>query len=387
MKRFLIILGSLIMGLVISYTLFTYQIDKQQVHSDSQPVPVEKKTVHLAATGDILMHNTVIDSGRLSTGYQYDHLFLPIRHFLKDADYASVCLEAALAGPESGYTGYPAFNAPDEIATALKHSGFGLIATASNHSLDRGYKGALRTIKVLNEAGLDTVGTYTGWPQQKSGVLIKDIDGVKIGYLAYTYSTNGIPVPEGHEYLVNYLDQEAVLADIKRTRPQVDVLILILHWGVEYSPYPTEQQQKMAATFFTHGADAILGSHPHVLQPYQVMKIKGKEHFVIYSMGNSVGNQRGLERNSGVIVDLFFEKNFSSGQTTLSDFRLTPTYCHTYHANGNRYFRMVPVEETITAIEKGEEPYLHHQDLPLLKNILAVSTEHLNSLEKTDTLP
>ncbi|HHW61931.1 MAG TPA: CapA family protein [Syntrophomonadaceae bacterium] len=370
------------MALLISYTLFVYQMDR---HSDPQTVPEEKKIVHLAATGDILMHNMVIDSGRLSTGYHYDHLFLPIKHILKDADYASVCLEAALAGPESGYTGYPAFNAPDETAAALKNSGFGLIATASNHSLDRGYKGALRTIKILNEAGLDTVGTYAGWPQQKNGALIKDIDGVKIGYLAYTYSTNGLPVPEGHEYLVNYLDQETVLADIKRTRPQVDVLILILHWGVEYSPYPTEQQQKMAAIFFAHGADAILGSHPHVLQPYEIMMINGKKHFVIYSMGNSVGNQRGLERNSGVIVELFFEKDFSSAQTVLSDFRLTPTYCHTYQAQGKRCFRMIPIEETIIAIEKGEEPYLQRQDLPLLKNILKVSTQHLNSLEKTNT--
>lgn len=333
-----------------------------------QPVK-QQETITIAATGDILMHNTVIASGKEANTYNFDHLFAPIKPIISNADYSIINLESALAGPDTGYTGYPTFNSPDSLVNTIKDAGFDLVTTANNHILDRGYKGALRTMDVLRQAGLDTCGTYKS-REEKEQFLIKDIRGVKIGLLAYGYDTNGIPLPQDNPYFYNLLDRDKILDDISALRPQVDVLILLPHWGVEYSPYPTDQQTKMANQFFAQGADAILGGHPHVIEPVDIVNIAGQKKFVIYSMGNCVGHQRGVERNSGLIVKLSFTKDFNTGITTLSSFDYTPTYSHSYNENGHEKFRVIPVEETIEAIKAGNDPYLDNDSIPLLENVL-----------------
>ena len=118
----------------------------------------------------------------------------------------------------------------------------------------------------LRQAGLDTTGTFKTQPE-RDNYLIKDLRGIKVGYLAYSYSTNGIPVPADKPYFYNFLDKEQIIQDITALRPQVDLVVLILHWGVEYSPYPTASHRQMARELFEKGADVILGSHPHVIQP------------------------------------------------------------------------------------------------------------------------
>lgn len=345
--------------------------------ANSRPVNAASATINLTATGDILMHNTVIASGKNGDDYNFNHLFAPVQHLIAEGDYASVNLECALAGTSTGYTGYPLFNSPDNIADALHNSAFDLVVTANNHILDRGYQGAVRTMDVLRQAGLDTTGTFKT-QTEKEKFLIKDIRGVKVGYLAYSYSTNGIPVPQDKPCFYNFLEPDKIINDITALRPDVDVLVLILHWGVEYSPYPTEQQRKLATEFFKNGADVILGSHPHVIQPMETMKINGQDKFVIYSMGNSMGNQNGVERNSGVILNLQFTKNLTQGATNLTGVSYTPTFIHPYYADGRRMFRVIPIEETIAAIEAGQDPYLGRDSLPLLQQVLAATNATLN---------
>ncbi|PKM76507.1 MAG: capsular biosynthesis protein [Firmicutes bacterium HGW-Firmicutes-15] len=340
------------------------------------PVTSAQETITLTATGDILMHNTVIASGKQGDSYNYDHLFAPIKKLIEEGDYSSVNLESAIAGPASGYTGYPVFNSPDSIANALKNNGFDLAVTASNHTLDRGYSGALRTLDVLRQAGLDTTGTFKT-PEEKRNFLVKDIRGVKVGYLAYSYDTNGIPLPQDKPYFYNLLDRDKIISDISALRPEVDLLVLVLHWGVEYSPYPTEQQRKLAKEFFEKGADVILGSHPHVIQPMETMQINGKDKFVIYSMGNSMGNQNGVERNSGVILKLQFTKDLNQGETNLSGVSYTPIFMHPYYINGRQMFRVVPIQATIKAIQAGKDPYLGTDSIPLLQEVLAATNKQL----------
>jgi len=335
---------------------------------NQEPYPADSTCVTLTATGDILMHNTIIASGLNNNNYDFRNLYSPVKHLLDAADYASVNLESALAGPASGYTGYPLFNSPDNIAQSLKESGFDLVVTANNHILDRGYSGALRTMDVLRQAGLDTTGTFKS-KEEKESYLIKDIRGIKVGYLAYSYGTNGLPIPAGKEYFYNYLQKDRVLSDIKALRPQVDVLVLVLHWGVEYSPSPTTEQRELARSFFEKGADIILGSHPHVLQPLEIMHINGKEKLVFYSMGNSMGDQNGMERNSGVIVSLQFTKNNNTGETYLSSYSYIPTYIHEYYDQGRLRFRLLAVEEAINAIKSGQDPYLGSDKLPMLEQL------------------
>lgn len=341
-----------------------------------EPEPIKTETISLMATGDILMHNTVVWSGDNNGQYSYDHLFAPVKSLIQKADIASVNLESPIAGPEGGYPGYPLFNSPDELATSLKNSAFDVVITANNHCMDRGLKGGLRTLDILRKSGLDTTGTFKS-PTEANTFLIKDIRGVKIAYLAYTYGTNGIPLPQNEPYFCNILDQEKIIADIHKLRSQVDVLVLVLHWGVEYSPLPTQKQEQLAQSFFKEGADLILGSHPHVIQPMEIMNIDGKDKLVVYSMGNSVGHQRGIERNSGVIMKVEFSKNFVTGETIMTKADYTPTFSHPYYLNGKQMFRMIDIGETLNAIHNGTEPYLNEDSVPLLEKVLENTSKQM----------
>lgn len=335
------------------------------------PPELRLETITLTATGDILMHNTQIWSGQAADGsYAFPAFFPRVSPYIQEGDYSSVCFEAPLAGPESGYTGYPLFNSPDAMAATLKEAGFDLIITAHNHALDRGYDGAMRTLEVLRDTGLDTVGSYAS-EEDSQYFHIVDIRGVKVGYLAYTYGTNGITLPDRHYYAINYLEPEKIVEDIQALRPQVDILLLVLHWGVEYSPAPTPEQELLARQFLEAGADGILGGHPHVIQTMEIVPVQGKKKFVVYSMGNFIGHQRGLERNSGVVFKMVFTKNFDTGSTQLMQLSYTPTFSHNYSLNGKQQFRVVPVESIINRIEQGQETILDSSDLPVLREVLA----------------
>lgn len=348
-----------------------------EVLQEPEPKAPHTEDITLIATGDILMHNTQIWGGQQPDGsYNFDSFFSPVEHLIKAGDYASTNFEAAMAGPDSGYTGYPLFNSPDAIADTLKKAGFDLIVTANNHILDRGYKGALRTLEVLENASLDTTGCFSSLEAQNTP-FIKSIRGVDIGYIAYTYGLNGIPLPKNAPYLVNILDPDKVMSDISTLRPNVDVLVLVLHWGEEYRLQPTEQQKELAQKFLEAGADVILGSHPHVIEPMEIKLINDKNKFVIYSMGNFISAQNGLERNSGVVLNLQFHKNFDTNTTSLSKISYEATYSHPYRSNGKLQYRVVPVLETIQKIKAGTEPVLTHQDLPVLEKVLEQTRKQL----------
>lgn len=388
MKK-LIISASIILAIfLIIITAFYEQSSVEPlnlpVNTDDTLEESEEKeeTITLTAAGDCLMHNTQIWSGMQQDGsYSFPTFFADVEYLIKQGDYSSTNFEAPMAGAAAGYSGYPIFNSPDAAAEAFANAGFDLIITANNHILDKGFDGALRTMQVLHDSDLDTVGTYLS-AEDKQQFLIKDIRNVKVGYLAYSYSTNGMPVPPEHPYFFNFLDPEQILADIEALRPQVDVLVLVLHWGVEYSPQPTNEQKDLARQFLTAGADIILGSHPHVIQSMEVLKINDKDKFVIYSMGNFISHQKGLERNSGIVLKLKLTKDFDSGKTILSEVSYTPTYSHFYEANGKLNFRVVPVEKTIKKIKDGQEPFLTSEQLDDLEAVLLQTQSQLGPMQQ-----
>jgi poly-gamma-glutamate synthesis protein (capsule biosynthesis protein) len=371
---------NLIFTLVILSCLFFVFISQPKIKETrtSEQAVKSSEIITLLATGDILMHNTVIAAGLKDGSYKYEKMFEPIKNIVASSDYAMINLEAALAGPDTGYTGYPLFNAPDSLAEAIRNTGFDLVTNANNHILDRGYSGAMRTLDILKQNGLDTIGINKS-QQDKDTMFIKDIRGVKVGFLAYGYDTNGIPLPPDKPYFYNLLDEENILKDITAMRPKVDILVLSLHWGVEYSPFPTEKQSDIAKKFFAQGADVIFGGHPHVLQPAEIMTINGNKKFIVYSMGNCLGDQNGVERNSGVIVKLTFKKDLLSGKTELQSFDYTPTFSNSYMDNGKENFRIIPIPETIQRIKAGKDPYLHADSIPLLEDILKDCDEKMSN--------
>lgn len=386
-KRVFMIITLIFLGCLVSMTIYhelkvQAQAQVANRHQDVGVVDSEKttpriQTITLTAAGDCLMHGPQIRSGLQSDGsYCFNHFFIDVKDLINEGDYSSIDFEATLAGPETGYTGYPMFNSPDAVATTFKEAGFDLVVTANNHSLDRGYKGAIRTLDVLEGAGLDTVGTYRNEEEARS-FLIKDIKGVKVGYLAYSYGTNGLPVPSEHPEFFNFLDRDKILTDIEILRPQVDVLILVLHWGQEYQPKPTQEQISMAHEFLNAGADIILGNHPHVVQTMEIVKVGNKDKFVIYSMGNFISSQHGRERNSGIVLKMKFSKNINSGETILDEVSYTPTYSHPYYDQGKLKYRVIPVEASIERIKQGQDPFMTERDLSVLEAVLQSTRSQL----------
>lgn len=385
-KRLFIVITLICFGCLASVIIYYQLQDQAQIQAvhgqyDVEVVDSEKtpqiQTITLTAAGDCLMHGPQIKSGLQSDGsYYFDHFFIDVKDLINEGDYSSTDFEAALAGPETGFTGYPMFNSPDAIATTFKEAGFDLVVTANNHSLDRGYKGAIRTLDVLQGTGLDTVGTYSNEAEAQS-FLIKDINGVKVGYLAYSYGTNGLPVPSEHPEFFNFLDRDNIVADIYALRPQVDILILVLHWGQEYQPKPTQEQVLLAHEFLNAGADIILGNHPHVVQTMEIVKVGNKDKFVVYSMGNFISAQNGRERNSGIVLKMKFSKDFTSGETLLDEVSYTPTYSHPYYDQGKLKYRVIPVEAGIERIKQGQDPFMSERDLPVLEAVLQSTRSQL----------
>jgi len=310
----------------------------------------------IAAVGDILMWREQIASAHIQgTGlYSFADMFAPVAPILQGADFTIGNLETTFSGKAQPYqigsarTGYPRFNCPDELARDLSQAGFDVLTTVNNHCLDGGPQGLLRTLDLLDQHGIAHTGTFRN-QQEASTYLIRDVNGIRIGILAYTYGTNKQQIPVDRPWLVNLLEQGAVEQDIARLRPQVDLLIVCLHFGVEFRFTPTQKQRYLVQALLDRGADVILGAHPHVLQPVATplaaRTTGGKRRtLVAYSLGNFT-SERMLacdQSQCGAILRFSAEKN-DQGQTTITDISVIPTYSQRYFTGGRVRFRVVPL--------------------------------------------
>ncbi len=320
--------------------------------------PPNPSELHLMAVGDIMMHEPQIVAGETANGYNFDSFFEHIAHVLEPADFAFGNLETTLAGEAARYAGYPMFNAPDELADALKKANFDVITTANNHSLDRFEKGLLRTIEQLDRVGLLHTGTFAS-PEERDQPLIIEKNDIKLGVLAYTYSTNGVPIPKGKPYVINMMDKPLMAADIMLAKQAgVDLVVIAIHFGPEYWTKPSDEQKQIVDFLFESGADIILGSHPHVVQPYEVREWlddngQPRKGIVIYSLGNFISNQRDKPRDIGGILSIKLRKQ--NGATSITEHEFIPTYVHRYVSNGKRVYNVLPMAETIK--ERNYPPF------------------------------
>lgn len=335
---------------------------------DPEPEPEETFTeIRIAAAGDIMFHSTQLTSAydAQSNTYNFESVFEDVKPIFSAADLALANYETTAAGPSREYSGYPAFNSPDETIDAIKYAGIDVLTTANNHSLDTGVDGLKRTVEVIREKGLSSVGTYDEKPASR--VLMKDVEGVKVAILSYTESTNGIGdryQPEELHAMVNMMDKDIIMEDIHEAKElEADIIIAFMHWGTEYAEEPNDKQVDFAEMMAKEGVDIILGSHPHVIQKSEVLEVDGHKSFVIYSMGNFVSNQRketlGDDRElteDGVIVNFDIKKNNTTNETTIEHVEYVPTWVYRNKEEGQSTYtyRILPIENFLNSTDISE---------------------------------
>ncbi len=301
-------------------------------------------TVTMLFAGDIMGHDGQIASAwdESSNSYDYDRVFRYITPLISSADIAIGNLEVTLAGPP--YKGYPAFSSPDELAAACQKAGFDVLMTANNHSADKGPRGIRRTIDVLDSIGMPHTGTWKNSAEMDSlSPLIVEKNGLRLAFLNYTYGTNGIIVPPPSK--VAYIDTSLIVKDIRKAGSKnSDLIVVFIHWGIEYDSIPSAVQKRTAESLFRNGADIIIGSHPHVLQPMEaVTTTDGLKKPLVWSIGNFVSNQRKRRSDGGAVVMLSITKK--NNTITIDDAGYILTWVYVPNENGKRQFYVLPCSE------------------------------------------
>lgn len=375
MRKFIVAI--LVMILVFTVTFGTYYLIKndkkvnenntpKQVAEGKEEIEEEKVpddiTINMTVTGDVLCHNTNFwDAYDASTdSYDFSYVFEDIEKYFSSADIAVGTIETSFAGKEAGYSNYPTFNSPEELATDLKELGYDVMAMATNHCLDKGYKGLVSTIEELDKAGIKHIGTYKSEEDSKE-ILIQDVKGIKMAFLNYTYGTNGIPIPTGKEYSVNLIDKDKIKADIEKAKKlNADVICVNMHWGEEYRQTATPEQEELADFLFQNGVDLILGSHTHCLEPMEKRTVTladgtKKDVFVIYSLGNFMSGQNANYTRQSVILDIQLTKKGKDNSISIDTVKYTPIYMYNIYAGKSmNRFKIMDIEEEIKKYDEGD---------------------------------
>lgn len=285
--------------------------------------------IKLIATGDVMAHMGNIRAAKVASGYDFAQFFgSEVVALLKSGDLVIGNLETRLAGADRGYSGYPAFNAPDDLARDLKNIGFNFLTTANNHVLDRGCTGIIATNKLLTKSGFNHTGSFAA-EEAARNISVEEIKGIRVAMLAYTYGTNGIRLPKGHGYMVNYLETAKVISDIKKACSISDFIVVCVHWGDEYSLKENKQQIELAKQMHAAGADLIIGHHPHVVQGSSVSEAgdnqKSGKKVVAYSLGNFISGQSRRNTDEGEILIANIKKDKTDDRAIITSFSLEPT--------------------------------------------------------------
>ena len=342
----------------------------------TEPPVVKVSTATIGAVGDLLMHDGVRNSAynKANDTFDFSYLFQYLAPYLSKIDYAAANLETTLCGLDNGYpyNGYPNFNCTDSLVDAAKNAGFDMLLTANNHSYDTGHVGFLRTLQVIRDKGLATLGTHL--PEDEKNYVVRDINGIRIGMLCYTYNTsqtdagvislNGITLSAEDSKLVNsfnpnrldsfYAKLEKELAEMKAAG--VEATVVYIHWGEEYALSPNKTQTKIAQKLCDLGVDVIIGGHAHVIQPVELLTgttDTAHKTLCLYSTGNIVSNQRKTNvlasghTEDGVLFSVTFAK-YSDGTVVIESADLLPTWVNMHtDSSGNRRYDILPLDSSV----------------------------------------
>lgn len=381
--------------------------------AENDKTPKLISSASVLSTGDIMVHSTQLDGAKTADGgYDFSAFFKETTDYYKKHDLAVANLEVTFGGTESGkYSGYPAFNCPDVLADNIKKSGLNLLLTTNNHSYDTGLFGLKRTVQVLKDRKIGFLGTKETENDPK--FLVKDINGIKIGMVSYSYETtgsdqsrkylNGNIISKDANNLINtfsyqhindfYIEAENVIKDMKNEG--ADFIVFYMHWGEEYQLSANTWQKSIAQKLSNLGVQMILGGHPHVIQPIDLIHSEDgqTDTICLYSMGNAVSNQRQEIMNpecttghteDGLMFSYKLEK-YSNGDVILSNINVIPTWVDKYRGGSGYQYTIYPLEKaedgsvkyglTGTAATKSYNSY--NRTKALLKDGLTKCQQHI----------
>ncbi len=358
----------------------TTDTTKTTVTTTTQPPePYVVSSATILSTGDIMVHEPQLTGAKVpgEEAWDFSAFFKEVDTYFKAADFSVANVETTFAGNDGRkYAGYPCFNTPDSLVDAIKDAGLSLVLTANNHCYDTGTKGFHRTQEVLNEKGVPYIGTRL--TEDAPMYTVQEINGIRVGFVSYTYETgrrnglktiNGITVKEPDTNLVNsftynkldefYAEVDTLMAAMKADG--AEATIFYLHWGNEYKTTENSWQNKIAQALCDRGVDVIVGGHPHVIQPIEMLTAKEGDHqtICVYSLGNAVSNQRQERMTScpsghtedGVLFYCTFDK-YSDGRVVLSDVDIIPTWVDKYRGGSGYQYTIYPLESADDGTEK-----------------------------------
>lgn len=348
--------------------------------------------------GDILIHDNVLNGARQDDGsFDFSQFYKVANSYIKSADYAVANLEVTLAGTAAGaYKGYPNFNSPDSLIDYLKIDGIDMLLTANNHCLDNGLAGMKRTVQQLKEKNIDFLGTKE--TTEDPTYIVKDINGIKIGMVAFTYGTNNSA--SGASELVNYFSSSNLPAFYNEAQSVIDsmnndgaeAIVFYMHWGNEYHTKPNTYQKDIAQQLCNMGVDVIVGGHPHVLQPIELIHSQDSQNTTVclYSMGNSISNQRIVEMTGvcetghtedGMMFSYTFTKD-ADGDVALTAVDVIPTWVDRWGTSGNYQYTMYPLETADMANTYGLDSAIANQAMASYERTSKIISEGLTECQQ-----
>lgn len=395
-KVFVIILVLAFLG-VVAYNIYenvnginltedSVNLANENSNLQSQEKVVENETkeekqipdshIKISVIGDIMCHNTqYMDAYDSSTQtYDFSYVFDDVQEATFDSDIFMGNLETTFAGKERGYSNYPNFNTPEQLAYDLKELGIDILTTANNHCMDTGYSGLESTLNFLDDAEIEHTGTNRSTEEQNK-ILIKEVNGIKIAFLSFTYGTNGIGIPSDKSYAVNLIDEEFILSQIELAKKESpDLICASMHWGIEYQNPQNENQEKLADFLIENGVSIIFGSHPHVLQPMEYREVglengEIRKGFVIYSLGNFMSGQTQKNTRTSIILNLDITKKGGTSEIFVDNVSYIPIY--TYKGTGAKKYKIVNIDKAIKNYENETDRAMGQSNYILFKEEVA----------------
>ncbi len=292
------------------------------------------ESFNFMGVGDNLLHDVIF---AYDEDGNYDDIYDPIKEYTEKSDLNYINYETICAGQELEYSGYPVFNGPVEFNDSITHAGFNWLSLCSNHTFDRGVQGVLANLNYIKEHDpqLTVTGSYTSKEESEIPTVV-EINGIRVGLASYTYGLNGFELPEGYEWLINLIDEDKIRSDMEKLKEVSDIQIVSMHWGVEYETVPDEQQQYYAKLLNELGVEVIIGGHPHVVQPVEIIHGQNQDTLCYYSIGNFLSSQDHNENMVGGMPSFRLSYNFRTKETSFSDVKFTPTITW-YDANYQNY--------------------------------------------------